>query len=179
MSILGELDSFLCCLLPLLQADNLITLIPSRLNDKGNMLNEWKWKLLNWLLPQLDSSCQTMTSCHYYTPLKGSSWTFTLHKLYLLQIDIRSVSLALQLEPSCDFAMGKTGQGFLPPQTHPLSQHRPRTSSLHWQRQSHTNTHTHTQRERQRERERETYSQSDKMLKRDFSNTTVVKTWRW
>lgn len=36
--------------------------------------------------------------------------------------------------------MGKTGQGFLPPQTHPFSQHSPRVSSLHWQRQSHSNT---------------------------------------
>lgn len=36
--------------------------------------------------------------------------------------------------------MGKTGQGFLPPQTHPFSQHSPRVSSLHWQRQSHSST---------------------------------------
>lgn len=34
--------------------------------------------------------------------------------------------------------MGKTGQGFLPPLTHPLSQHRPQASGLQWQRQSRT-----------------------------------------
>lgn len=34
--------------------------------------------------------------------------------------------------------MGKTGQGFLLPLTHPLSQHRPQASGLQWQRQSRT-----------------------------------------
>lgn len=94
-----------------------------------------------------DVGCHEYQVCFFgvWISIIDSQFKYLHCKWMLNQYQPRRYSEKQAVIPMSWFSltMGKAGQGFLPPQTHPFSQHRPQDLSLHGQRQSHSHAVNH------------------------------------